>query len=265
MRKPILITNDDGFFSDSLEGLIEALNEVGDVVAIVPEQERSGVSHAITLHKPLRCRKVKIGGVEAYITNGTPTDCVLLGKWEIMKQNPPALVVSGINRGPNLGEDSLYSGTVAAAREGTILGIPAFSISVAEFDGILHFELAFLLAKILAEKIISTRNFPDRTFLNVNLPNLPQSSIRGIQVTRLGRRRYKDVIERREDPRGRIYYWIDGGRVETDTTPGTDSKAIADGFISISPVRLDFATGDPEGFFLNWDNHLWDKLKGGNL
>lgn len=244
-RPRILVTNDDGFFSPSLPGLIQSLSEIGEVYALVPEQERSAVSHAITLHKPLRIRCVRLDSFSVCVTNGTPVDCVLLARWEFFKDDPPDIVVSGINRGPNVGLDSIYSGTVAAAREAAIVGIPAVAISIADFNFPQHYETAYWYANRLISILLSRPSWlpsldePERTFLNMNLPNLPLNQIKGLKVTRPGRRRYVDVLDRREDPRGETYYWITSSRIESESAEDSDSVAVASGFVSLSPVPVE--------------------------
>jgi 5'-nucleotidase len=248
-RPRILLTNDDGFFSPSLPGFLQHLSELGDVYAIVPEQERSAVSHAITLHKPLRIRRVRLDSYSVFVTNGTPADCVLLARWEFFKDDPPDIVVSGVNRGPNVGIDSVYSGTVAAAREAAIVGIPAIAVSIAEFNQPRHYETAYWFAEKVVAVLLSHPGWlpsfrrPERTFLNMNVPNLPLKKVKGIRITKPGRRRYVDVLERREDPRGETYYWITSSRIESDSARDSDSAAVSGGFVSISPIPVEIRSG----------------------
>ncbi|MHA2643550.1 MAG: 5'/3'-nucleotidase SurE [bacterium JZ-2024 1] len=258
MSEPrILITNDDGFFSPSLPGFIQCLSEIGKVYAIVPEQERSAVSHAITLHKPLRIRRVRLDSFPVYVTNGTPADCVLLGRWEFFRDNPPDIVVSGVNRGPNVGIDSIYSGTVAAAREAAIVGIPAVAVSIADFNFPQHYETAYWFTVKLVSVLLGRPSWlppldkPERTFLNMNVPNLPLREVQGLKVTRPGRRRYVDVLERREDPRGETYYWITSSRIEGDSAMDSDSVAVASGFVSLCPVPVEVRSA----------SHIFESLK----
>lgn len=232
----ILVTNDDGIHSDGLLALRARLLEVGEVMAVAPERPRSATGHAITLHKPLRIHQVRLrdGGV-GYSTNGTPSDCVVLGMIEL--QPKPDFVVSGINLGPNLGEDLTYSGTVSAAMEATMFDVPAFAISVAAYQVGDYSGAAEFAAKMV--RIITERGLPPNTFLNVNVPDLPPDQMRGVAVTRQGRRRYEGRLDKRSDPRGQPYYWLSGDLLDEQGDPDTDVRALAEGKISITPVQLD--------------------------
>jgi len=233
----ILVTNDDGVHAAGLRALCDRLRQVADVTAIAPERPRSACGHAITLHKPLRLRRVEIPGVEAaYASNGTPADCVALGVSNHVGGGPD-LVVSGINLGPNLGVDMTYSGTVAAAMEAAICGLPSFAISVASYERA-EFDAASDFAAYLAVTI-GRHGFGGQGFLNVNVPAVPRDEIAGVRVTRQGRVRYSNRIEKRTDPRGGVYYWLTGERVDTSEEAGGDADAIAHNFISVTPVRLD--------------------------
>ncbi len=219
----ILITNDDGVHAPGLLVLKQALSPLGEVVVVAPERPRSACSHAITLHKPLRLTRVQLqDGSQAYAGNGTPADCVALGTSSDILGRPD-LVVSGINLGPNLGVDMLYSGTVAAAMEAAICGLPAFAISVVSNEA-KDFAPAARFARALAEKILS-EGLPDRCFLNVNVPAIPEEQIAGVAFTRQGPLRYENRIERRTDPRGDVY-------------------AVSHNVISVTPVRLDLTADD---------------------
>jgi 5'-nucleotidase len=212
---------------------MESLHGQHEVCVVAPERERTCVGHAITLHKPLRIKELS-GGV--YATNGTPADCVLLGVKAILKTKPD-LIVSGINKGPNMGQDVNYSGTVAAAKEGAFLGIPSLAISI---NGRSHYYFADAIKVI--EMIIQTvkeNNFLDSTFLNINIPNVSYSKMRGFMVTRLGKRIYNDKVIERTDPRGGKYYWIGGNGELYESLEGTDFYAIERGFVSITPLGLD--------------------------
>lgn len=234
----ILVTNDDGIHADGLLALADALSDTASVTIVAPERERSAGGHAITLHKPLRITRVNISHTlaEVYGTNGTPADCVVLGLLDVVEEVPDC-VVAGINRGPNLGEDLMYSGTVSAAMEAAIMGVPAFAISVADYDAA-DFDVAARFAADLAVRI-GRAGLPEESFLNVNVPNLPADQIRGAKVTSLGRRRYKGRLEKREDPRGRTYYWLGGDPTATDLTEATDTGAVANGWISVTPLHFD--------------------------
>lgn len=232
----ILITNDDGIHDEGLIALAQHLCQVGEVTAIAPDRPRSAIGHAITLHKPLRMQQVALpGGITGFSTNGTPSDCVVLGMSSLDPR--PELVISGINQGPNLGEDLTYSGTVSAAMEAAILGLNAFAISVASFE-ISSFDTAAGFAAHLAQ-MISAKGLPRDTFLNVNVPDLEPSAIAGVAVTRQGHRRYQSRVEKRFDPRGRPYYWLGGDLYSEEADADTDVGALAADMISITPIHLD--------------------------
>jgi len=229
-RKKILITNDDGVYSEGLKLLAAALSEVGEVTVVAPDREQSASGHALTLQRPLRIRRLE---ERWYSVDGTPTDCVNLAVLWLMKDDRPDLVCSGLNFGTNLGDDVTYSGTVSATFEGTLLGIPsvAFSQEVGEH---FSFEPGARFARTLAADLLSEEIPPD-LLLNVNVP---VGEIRGVAFTRLGRRRYNQSIVEKLDPRGRKYYWI-AGTPEWDEEEGTDFHALSHGNISVTPLHLD--------------------------
>ncbi|OFX16293.1 MAG: 5'/3'-nucleotidase SurE [Armatimonadetes bacterium RBG_16_58_9] len=234
----ILITNDDGIHSQGLIALKTALDPVGRVHVVAPDRPRSACGHSITLHKPLRADKVRLADSSvAYSTNGTPSDCISLGILGILDRKVD-LVVSGINRGPNLGWDLTYSGTVSAAMEGAIMGAQSFAISVATSEQEVDYDVAAAFAARIA-RTLAEHELPESTLLNINVPGLPASEIRGVIVTRQGRRRYLGNVEKRSDPTGRDYYWLGGDLPEDQLVEGTDVKAIADDMISVTPVHLD--------------------------
>ncbi|MBP6964740.1 MAG: 5'/3'-nucleotidase SurE [Armatimonadetes bacterium] len=234
----ILITNDDGIHAEGILALKRALDPLGNVIVVAPDRPRSASGHSITLHKPLRVNRVRLpDGSAGYSTNGTPSDCVTLGILDIL-EGQAALVVSGVNRGPNLGWDLTYSGTVSAAMEGAIMGVPSLAVSVASYDEHASFDYAAELSAHLAELMLR-HSLPAETLLNVNVPNLPRDEISGIEVTTQGRRRYAGRIDKRTDPQGRTYYWIGGDVVPEELEPGTDGRAVADGKVSVTPVHLD--------------------------
>lgn len=234
----ILVTNDDGVHAEGLMVLKAALDKIGRVFVVAPDRPRSACGHSITLHKPLRAEKVVLrDGSVAYSSNGTPSDCVSLGLLGILDE-PVDLVVSGINHGPNLGWDLTYSGTVSAAMEGAITGVPSFAISVASHSLQIDYNVAADFAADLAQ-LLNGHKLPESTLLNVNVPDLPASEIKGVRVTRQGKRRYSGQLEKRTDPMGRDYYWL-GGDLPTDTLEeGTDVHAVAEGWASVTPVHLD--------------------------
>jgi len=235
----ILVTNDDGIRSKGLRELVKALSAVGSVSVVAPDQERSGMGHAVTMHRPLRAVEISgiAGAVQAFQLDGTPADCVKLAV-EVLLEQRPDLVVSGVNAGPNLGTDVLYSGTVSAAVEGIIMGIPAIAVSIADHsEGWLGLDRAVELAARIAQAIWE-KGLPEDTLLNVNLPLLPAEEMKGIKVTRVGIRRYRDFVEQRQDPWGRPYYWLTGEAVDLDEGPDSDTRAVKDGWISITPIRF---------------------------
>jgi len=238
VKMNILITNDDGVHAEGLMVLKAALEKIGRVYIVAPDRPRSACGHSITLHKPLRAEKVTLrDGSVAYSSNGTPSDCVSLGLLGIVEE-PVDLVVSGINHGPNLGWDLTYSGTVSAAMEGAITGVQSLAISVASHSASVDYAVAAKLAVDIA-RILEHRKLPESSLFNVNVPDLPASEIKGICITRQGKRRYSGQLEKRTDPMGRDYYWL-GGDLPTDTLEeGTDVHAIAEGYISVTPVHLD--------------------------
>jgi 5'-nucleotidase len=239
-RPRILVTNDDGIYAEGLAVLRDALAEVGQVLVVAPERPRSASGHAITLHKPLRIEPVRLPwGGEGFATSGTPSDCVVLGIFALM-DGACDVVVSGINLGPNLGEDLTYSGTVSAAMEGAICGRPAIAVSVADYErpdyGPAARFTARLVRRVLAEGL------PTDTLLNVNVPNLPEDEIAGVAITRQGKRRYEGRVERRRDPRGRDYFWLGGEIIEDAAGEGSDGDAVMQGKISITPLHLDLTS-----------------------
>jgi 5'-nucleotidase len=230
----ILVSNDDGIHSAGLAALADALGSVGDVVVVAPDREQSACSHALTLHRPLRIDEIQPG---RFTVDGTPTDCVNLAINAILKTRP-ALLVSGINRGANLGDDVTYSGTVSAAMEGTLLGIPSIAVSLIG-RGTFDFGVAASFATRLAQWVLE-HGLPPDTLLNVNVPQeFEGAAPRAVVLTRMGRRRYGDAIVEKLDPRGRKYYWIGGEDVPFVAEEGTDFHAVHQGLISVTPIHLD--------------------------
>jgi len=227
----ILVTNDDGVLAPGLKVLADVAAHFGTVFVVAPESEQSGVSHAITLTHPLRVREL---GPRTWSLNGTPTDCVFIGMHHVLPQRPD-LVLSGINRGPNLGFDVLYSGTVAGAMEGTVQGIPAVAFSLCARDVFPFDRVRGHIEAVLRE--VMTNGMPDGTMLNVNLPSPAEMPVRGVRVTRLGHRFYSNEIVVRNDPRGGEYLWIGGTRVTMDSESDTDCGAVTSGFVSVTPLN----------------------------
>jgi 5'-nucleotidase len=229
----ILVTNDDGVRAEGIKNLREAVEEIGRVIVVAPEQQQSASSHALTLSDPLRINWLDDSTIAV---DGTPTDCVLVAMRGILERKPD-LLVSGINHGPNLGDDVTYSGTVAAAFEGTLLGIPSVAVSVAAWQ-----DCKFDAARNFAGRIVTEvleHGLAPNTLLNVNVPSCAAEGITGVRVTRLGKRVYRDVIVKKKDPRGRDYYWIGGGDPEWKPEKGTDFEAIEQNYISVTPLNLD--------------------------
>jgi 5'-nucleotidase len=232
--KHILLTNDDGIHAPGLKMLFQQSRNLGKTVIIAPEHDNSAASHSLTMNRPLRVREIE---EHMYSINGTPTDCVTIGIGKSLPQKPD-LVISGINPGPNLGDDVSYSGTVSAAIESTMLGIPSIAVSLAAESEPLHFETAAAFVVRLA-KIILEQGLPKDTLLNVNVPNTTLEMIGGVAFTRRGRRLYDDAIKETFDPWGRKHYWIGGGTPSFDAGEDTDSAAISVNKISITPMHLD--------------------------
>jgi 5'-nucleotidase len=236
----ILVTNDDGISSPGIKVLSRALESIGDVYVVAPETEQSAVAHALTLHRPLKFEKLK---KNTYHINGTPTDCVIIGVNKLLPQKPD-LIVSGINNGGNLGDDITYSGTVAAAIEGTLLGVPSIAVSLVRssyYSSIYRMSTSKLkeAAKFsvkLAKMVLKNGLMAD-TLLNVNMPNSPE--VKGVKITNQGKMIYDNSIQEISDPRGREYFWIGGGTPKWETGENTDFEAIQNGYISITPVHLD--------------------------
>lgn len=239
----ILLSNDDGINAPGLYSLATALDAVGDLLIVAPEREQSCSSHGITLHKPLRMKQVTLDGLEhvsAYHTSGTPADCVVLSRYE--EECVPDIVVAGINSGANMGEEVFYSGTVAAAMEGCLQGLKSIAVSVTAYENIDYRAAAEFVTRLVPAYIKC--NLPEGILLNVNVPNLAPEEIKGVQVTRLGRRQYENFIDRRLDPRGRAYYWFSGEVTEIDSADGTDIAATTAGYISVTPICFDVTSYD---------------------
>ncbi len=233
----ILVTNDDGVQSPGLLALKQALEPVGQVIVFAPDHNWSAAGHSKTMHKPLRVHQTTLAdGTIAYTTNGAPSDCVGLAVLGIVPQRLD-LVVSGINQGPNLGHDITYSGTVAAAMEAVVSGIPAIAVSLdarhwTDFAAVTN-------AVVHLARLILAHGLPANLLLNVNAPGIPSTAVQGIAVTRLGRRVYRDVLIERQDPKGQPYYWIGGEPPTGIVEDGTDFGAVANGYISVTPLSMD--------------------------
>jgi len=229
----ILLTNDDGIFAPALRALREALGSFGQVITVAPDRDQSATSHSLTLHRPFRIHR---HDQDVYSVDGTPTDCVVTAFYGLLEHRPD-LVISGINHGPNMGEDVFYSGTVAAAIEGTLQGVPSLAVSLATRERTNFVEPAAFVGRLLSR--VLEHGLPRRQLLNVNLPHRPCSEIRGVQVTRVGSRRYQDTLVRKHDPRGREYFWIGGEDPVWEPLEGSDFRAVNEGWISVTPMTLD--------------------------
>jgi len=244
----ILVANDDGIFSPGIKALAFASRGLGEVNVVAPDVEQSGVGHSITFRRPLRFRHTKSAGfgkIPAYRVDGTPADCVVLGAQLLGK---PDLVVSGINIGVNMGLDLTHSGTVAAALEGASIGVPSIAFSLDAMGDELQFEEVAKSAVSVARWVLQN-GLPSKTFLNVNFPNFTS---KGIKVTRLSTHRYEDSVVQREDPDGRPYYWV-AGKPTAELEEGTDFWAVKNGYISVTPVSLDYTNYD---FLEHLSEHL---------
>ena len=244
MRRPrFLVTNDDGILAHGIQCLVEAAESLGEVTVVAPDREQSGMSHSLTLHHPIRPME---RGPRRWQVAGTPTDCVMIAVEALMPERPD-YVLSGINHGQNMGEDVLYSGTVAAAMEGLSLGVPAIAVSYAGGD--LRADVSRLdeLVPSLTEllrHIVSLPSFPKDTLLNINLPPRSDAGVKGVRLTRLGRRVYSNSIMPMRDPWGREIYWIGGGSLTWTGEADSDFQAIQDGYISVTPLHLDLTNRD---------------------
>jgi 5'-nucleotidase len=246
----ILVSNDDGIHAPGLSALALALAEEHEVYVFAPDRERSATGHSLTLNRPLRIEPHSLGGrvVQSWSVNGTPSDCIKIALSAILS-SPPDLVLSGINRGANLGSDVIYSGTVSAAIEGTMNGIPSIAISLASFD-FQDYLPAARFALSLANRM-KMASLPPRTLLNVNVP--PGNSPSEVRITRLGERRYLDIFEERVDLRGRPYYWLSGELASCEEKPDSDVSAVAEGAISVTPIHYDLTHYDAMAPLQDWD------------
>lgn len=242
----ILITNDDGITSSALYMLRQELSDLGRVFIVAPDRDQSATSHSLTLYRPMRIDRPE---PDVFAVDGTPTDCVLIAAHGLLER-PPDLVVSGVNRGPNMGDDVFYSGTVAAAIEGAMQGVPALAFSLAA-SGRADFRYACQFARRLVGTVIE-RGLPAKSVLNVNVPHLRDDEIKGVRVTKLGKRKYQDALIERTDPRGRAYYWIGGDAPIWEPEPGSDFLAVDEGYVSVTPLHLDLTDTALMGTLEGW-------------
>lgn len=229
----ILISNDDGYFAPGIDILAKALADIADVTVVAPEQDRSGASNSLTLDRPLSLRRAANG---FFYVNGTPTDCVHLAVTGMLDEMPD-MVVSGINNGANMGDDTIYSGTVAAATEGYLLGVPAIAISLASKTAT-HFETAARIARQLVERF-QQQALGEPALLNVNVPDVPYEALQGMAITRLGKRHKAEPVVKALTPRGETVYWVGAAGAAQDAGEGTDFHAVRNNQVSITPLQID--------------------------
>lgn len=248
----ILVSNDDGIDSPGIFALVEVLSEIADVTVVAPIMEQSAVGHGITMQIPLRVIEInKNGTFFGYAVNGTPADCVKIGIRNLMDE-PPDLMISGINHGSNTAINIIYSGTVSAAREAAIMDVPSIAISVTNHAA-KDFKYASKVARQLAVKI-NGKDIPKGTLLNVNVPDVPEQEIAGILLTKQGKSKWDDIYEQRTDPYGRHYYWLTGNLVEVDNDIEADQSAIKKNYVSITPIHFDLT-----------DYETFEKMKTWNI
>ena len=238
----ILISNDDGILANGIRALTEALSPNHDVYIVAPDRERSAAGHSLTLHTPIRAEEVdaKYGAKRCWMTTGTPGDCVKIALKAILSpEEMPDLVISGINHGPNLGADILYSGTVSCALEGAMIGFPSIATSLASMRN--DYEDFKVSAKCIAEFVdrLDPKIIPPKTILNINVPGLDIEDIGGIAITELGKRMFTDAYERRVDPRGKVYYWMAGELINEPEDANTDISAVRNNKISVTPITFE--------------------------
>ncbi|HHU63220.1 MAG TPA: 5'/3'-nucleotidase SurE [Clostridiales bacterium] len=240
----ILLTNDDGIMSEGLRTLAKNISNLGDVIVVAPNSEKSAIGHAITINNPLKIRRIHLdcNEKEAYAIEGTPVDCVKFGVNVILNNTKPDILISGINNGINLGTDVIYSGTVSAAIEGTILGIKSIALSAGNSNDS-GLEAAAKFAAHMSS-ILHQKEMPYGTLLNVNVPALPENKIKGIKVANLGVKKYADKYIKRKDPRGNDYYWLSGDILEEDDCVNCDIRAFKEGYITITPLHYDLTRYD---------------------
>jgi 5'-nucleotidase len=249
-RPYILLTNDDGFRAEGIRALKEAVSHIGRVIVVAPERQQSAAGHALTLTSPLRMNWISEDTISV---DGTPTDCVLLAMRGLLDEKPDILM-SGINHGPNLGDDVTYSGTVAAAFEGTLLGLPSIAMSVCSWQ-----DCCFDAAKAFASRIamaVLERGLPSGTLLNVNVPSSSPDQIKGVKVTKMGKRIYQDAVIKKTDPRGKDYYWIGGNPPIWYPGEETDFDAVEAGMISVTPLQLDLTDYKSLDLVRSWELSL---------
>lgn len=251
----ILVSNDDGIASNGIYALAQELKKVGNVLVVAPLSEQSAVGHAITMKMPLRVTKYfHHKEFFGYAVDGTPADCVKMGVKNLIPElgmEKPDVVVSGINHGSNTATNVIYSGTVSAAREAAIMDIPAIAVSITSHDAD-DFDYAARVAALFCTKI-EKYGLKAGTLLNINVPHLPESEIKGIRITKQGRSKWDDVYQKRVDPIGKDYYWLTGALVDIDTEPDVDQYAVSRNYVSVSPIHFDLTDIESYNSLLQWD------------
>ena len=259
-KPKILVTNDDGIYSAGIYALYNAMAEIGEAFVVAPDTERSAVGHAITISDPLRVFEIERNGkFFGWAVNGTPADCVKLGVKGIL-QFIPDLIVSGINQGSNTATNVIYSGTVSAATEGTIMGIPSVAFSLTTFRKT-DFSFAAEIARYVASKVLE-KGLPEGILLNVNIPPVTAEEFRGIKITRQGKGRYEEAFEKRVDPANRTYYWLGGTKLLLDTDDDIDEVAVINNYVSVTPLQYDLTDRKMMGLLQEWGMES-DSLKPG--
>ena len=248
----ILLTNDDGIGAAGIQALWHELSKIAEIIVVAPDVERSATSQAITVHSPIRVDSYIFDNprVSGWRIGGTPADCVKIALGTLLTE-PPDLLVSGINHGPNLGTDVLYSGTVSAAIEGALHGIPAIAVSLDGW-GNYDFKPAAEFVSTLVHKMVA-RTLPANTLLNVNIPAVPTAQMNGVAITKLGVRQYDNVFEGRKDPRGRMYYWLGGNIIDNENAADSDITAVKMSKISVTPIHFDLTNYDAINLVENWN------------
>lgn len=256
-KKPlILVVNDDGYEAKGLKNLVEVASKFGEVLVVAPDGPRSGMSHAITMHIPLRIKKIsEENGIRVYTTNGTPVDCVKLAQKVILKGEYPDLVLSGINHGSNSAISILYSGTMAAALEAAFENIPSIGFSVQSYDADANFDLANQIAETVIQQVIND-GLPERTCLNVNIPDIPKEDCLGIRVTRQAKGYWKEDLVPYMDPYGKEYYWLTGSFLNLDDGEDTDEWALSHKYASVHPVHFDLTAHHHLDYFKKWETNI---------
>lgn len=249
----ILLTNDDGILAPGIRALWQELAQIARITVVAPDSEKSASSQAITVHHPIWVDKHPMDNpnINAWRVGGTPTDCVKVALESLLIDDCPDIIVSGINQGSNLGTDVLYSGTVSAAIEGALHGLPALAMSLDSWQ-VFDFTPAAKTARRIVETMIA-KQLPPNTLLNVNVPALPENQLKGMKITKLGVRSYENTFERRLDPRGRTYYWMSGHVSESDNDPDSDIIAVKNGNISVTPIHFDLTNYGIMNLLKEWE------------